>query len=301
MSDNDIVVVGSINMDLVIKSKKIPNEGETILGDDFSKFFGGKGANQVVATRKLNSNSAFIGAVGEDNYGEILTDNLNSQGIKTYIKKTNTSSGIANILVTEGGENRIILIPGANNELSQKFIKKNKEIISKSEILLVQQEIPIKTVKKAIEIAYENDLTIILDPAPVKKFNINLLNKIDYLLPNEYELNQLLKLIFPKKNSNNIKTLLETGVKNIVVTKGKNGATLYNKNYKLNISGRGVNVLDTTGAGDAFSGAFAVGLLKNWEIKKVLQFAVYYSSLSVTKNGAQNSFYDAEDLEEFIL
>jgi len=297
--NNEIVVIGSMNMDLVVETDKIPKKGETVLGNKFHQIPGGKGANQAVAAGKLGGNVSFIGACGDDNFGDILLSNLKKEGVNTKnIHRVKENTGIASITVETDGDNRIIVVPGANHSLTPKIITKHADIIKNASVLLLQLEIPINSVEKAIELGDKFDTTIILDPAPTQKLNSEIYNKIDYLLPNEGELENLLD----NNNLNldeKIDELLELGVSNLILTKGKDGITVYNKNNTMNYSSLKVNTVDTTAAGDAFAGALAYSLQRNWNEDKIYKFANKVAAISVTNLGAQSSLPTIKEVNSF--
>src|SRR6056297_681602 len=297
--NNEIVVIGSMNMDLVVETDKIPKKGETVLGNKFHQIPGGKGANQAVAAGKLGGNVSFIGACGDDNFGDILLSNLKKEGVNTKnIHRVKENTGIASITVETDGDNRIIVVPGANHLLTPKIITKHADIIKNASVLLLQLEIPINSVEKAIELGDKFETTIILDPAPTQKLNSEIYNKIDYLLPNEGELENLLD----NNNLNldeKIDELLELGVSNLILTKGKDGITVYNKDNTMNYSSLKVNTVDTTAAGDAFAGALAYSLQRNWNEDKIYKFANKVAAISVTNLGAQSSLPTIKEVNSF--
>jgi len=297
--NNEIVVIGSMNMDLVVETDKIPKKGETVLGNKFHQIPGGKGANQAVAAGKLGGNVSFIGACGDDNFGDILLSNLKKEGVNTKnIHRVKENTGIASITVETDGDNRIIVVPGANHLLTPKIITKHANIIKNASVLLLQLEIPINSVEKAIELGDKFETTIILDPAPAQKLNSEIYNKIDYLLPNEGELKNLLDNNNLNLNEK-IDKLLELGVSNLILTKGKDGITVYNKNNTMNYSSLKVNTVDTTAAGDAFAGALAYSLQRNWNEDKIYKFANKVAAISVTNLGAQSSLPTIKEVNSF--
>jgi len=297
--NDKIVVIGSMNMDLVVETDKIPKKGETVLGNKFHQIPGGKGANQAMAAGKLGGNVSFIGACGDDNFGDILLSNLKKEGVNTKnIHRVKENTGIASITVETDGDNRIIVVPGANHSLTPKIITKHADIIKNASVLLLQLEIPINSVEKAIELGDKFETTIILDPAPAQKLNSEIYNKIDYLLPNEGELKNLLDNNNLNLNEK-IDKLLELGVSNLILTKGKDGITVYNKNNTMNYSSLKVNTVDTTAAGDAFAGALAYSLQRNWNEDKIYKFANKVAAISVTNLGAQSSLPTIKEVNSF--
>jgi len=289
-------------MDLVIEADRYPEEGETIIGGQFEQIPGGKGANQALAAAKLGDEVEFIGACGDDSFASKLKSSLRSGGAKidNIFEIKGVSTGVAVITVDPAGNNRIIVSPGANYELNLEKIEKIKNKIIEAKIILLQLEIPISAIEKIVEIAAANNTKIILDPAPAQKLSDYILSKIDYLLPNEGELDLLLTEAKAKTRSEKISVLLNKGIKNIIVTEGKKGINLYNKNEKLHLNSLKVKAVDTTAAGDVFAGAFAASLIKENNIKKSLEFAIKAAAYSVTKRGAQSSIPDQKELNVFL-
>ena len=295
----EIVVIGSMNMDLVVETDTVPQKGETVLGNEFHQIPGGKGANQALAAGKLGGKVNFIGACGKDNYGDTLLSNLKKEGVNVKnVHRVNENTGIASITIEKDGDNRIIVVPGANHSLTPNSISEHKEIIKKASVLLLQLEIPINTVEKAVNLADEFNTTIILDPAPAQKLKSAIYKKIDYLLPNQGELDNLLNDNSMSINKK-INKLLDMGVKNLVLTKGKTGITVYNKNETKNYETLNVKTVDTTAAGDAFAGALAYGLQKKWDENKIYKFANKVAAISVTKIGAQSSLPTIKEVKSF--
>lgn len=296
---DEIVVVGSMNMDLVVETDNVPQKGETVLGNDFHQIPGGKGANQAMAAGKLGGEVNFIGACGKDNFGDTLLSNLKKGGVNVEnIHRVEKNTGIASITIEKDGDNRIIVIPGANHSLTPKIITNHIDIIKNASVLLLQLEIPINTMEKTVKLADKYNTTIILDPAPAQKLNSDIYNKIDYLLPNQGELKKLLN-DSSLTLDNKINKLLKMGVKNIVLTKGEDGINVYNKNDSKFYSTLDVKAVDTTAAGDAFAGALAYGLQKNFDENKIYKFANKVAAISVTKIGAQSSLPTMKEVKSF--
>ena len=297
-----ILVIGSMNMDLVVEADRYPEEGETIIGGKFEQFPGGKGANQALAAAKLGNQVEFIGACGDDSFAPKLKSSLKNGGAKTdnIFEIEGVSTGVAVITVDPAGNNRIIVSPGANYELNQERIEKIKDKIIDAEIILLQLEIPIKTIEKIVEIAAANKTKIILDPAPAQKLSDHVLAKIDYLLPNEGELDLLLAESKKKSRREKIDMLLNKGVKNIIVTEGEKGINYYSQKNEMHLDTLKVKAVDTTAAGDVFAGAFAADLMRENNLEEALKFAVRAAAYSVTKRGAQSSIPDEKELNEFL-
>lgn len=300
-----ITVVGSINMDLVIQTKKLPQKGETLLGKSFQQFPGGKGANQAVAAARLGAEVSFIGCVGNDEFGNSLLERLQKENINVdgIVKKTDTVTGIAQITVSEN-DNSIIVVPGANYEISLHLIDQNIDKLVNADIIITQLEIPMEIVSRVIDIAYENNTPVILNPAPAQELSSEMVKKVSYITPNETELAAIVSNITTNRTeleefvngggglplTQSFETLLQAGVKNIIVTMGEHGAAYQGatEDGPSFRSGHKVDVVDTTGAGDTFNGALAVAIAQNNSLKDSVEFAIKSAALSVTKFGAQS-------------
>jgi ribokinase len=291
-----------MNMDLVVETERYPEEGETLIGGKFEQIPGGKGANQALAAAKLGDQVEFIGACGDDSFAPKLKSSLKAGGaeIDNIFEIKDVSTGVAVITVDKKGNNRIIVSPGANYELDPEKIEKIKDKIAEAEIILLQLEIPVDTIEKIVEIASKNKTKIILDPAPAQKLPADILTRVDYLLPNEGELDLLLAEAENKSRLEKIEALLKMGVKNIIVTEGEKGINYYSQNKELHLETLKVKAVDTTAAGDVFAGAFAASLIAENNLKKALEFAVQAAAYSVTKRGAQSSIPDKKELNEFL-
>jgi len=291
-----------MNMDLVVETERYPEAGETIIGGKFEQIPGGKGANQALAAAKLGDDVEFIGACGDDSFAPRLKSSLKNGGaeIDNIFEVKGQSTGVAVITVDPAGNNRIIVSPGANYELDAAKIEKIKDKIIEAEILLLQLEIPVATIARIVEIASANNTKIILDPAPAQQLSNNILSKVDYLLPNEGELDLLLADAEAESRIDKINILLNKGVKNIIVTEGEKGVNFYNKEQQLHFESLKVKAVDTTAAGDVFAGSFAANLVKTNNLKEAIGFAVKAAAYSVTKRGAQSSIPDRKELSKFL-
>ncbi|WP_335871128.1 ribokinase [Bacillus sp. 2205SS5-2] len=287
-----ITVLGSINMDLVTVTSRDPNLGETIMGDRFSTIPGGKGANQAVAAAKLGSHVQMIGRVGSDLFGEEYMEHFKKQGISTeYVEPvTGGTTGIASITVYEG-DNKIIVVPGANKYLTPEVVAEHEEVILNSDWLLLQLEIPPESVEMALEIAYKGGVKVILNPAPFASLPKKWIKLATYLTPNEYEAAQLFNLY---EHDAECFALLK---EKIVITKGSQGVMIYEGDQEVLIPTLKVEAVDSTGAGDTFNGALAVGLSEGMTLKEACYFAARAAALSVTKFGAQSGMPNRADLE----
>lgn len=274
-----ITVVGSINMDLVVGTERFPKQGETVLGNLHTTVPGGKGANQAVAAARLGGKVRMIGAVGNDPFGNELTVNLENEGVDvSFVKRVEGPSGIANILLSEG-DNRIIVVPGANHELMPEDIDNFERVIASSDIVVLQLEIPIPPVLRTLEIAHRNQVPVILNPAPADGFNKEFLQYEPILTPNENEAAMMF--------GENWEQALESHPNRLIVTLGQDGARYYDGEQHIRVPGIRVNTVDTTGAGDTFNGALAVALADKMPMETAIRFANAAASLSVEKFGAQ--------------
>jgi ribokinase len=292
-----ILVIGSANTDMVIKSAKLPLPGETILGGTFFMNAGGKGANQAVAASRLGGAVTLVAKVGNDIFGKQTIDGLQKENINTDFVFTDDTapSGIALIMVNETGENCIAVAPGANTNLLPGDIEEVKDI-DKADMIVLQLEIPLVTIASVIKKAKANHQKVIINPAPAQRLDDELLNGLFLITPNESEASLLtgISVAGEKSASQAAEVLLNKGVQNVIITLGKNGAYFQDKKLKLLINAPVVQALDTTAAGDTFSGALAVALTENldqlnidWE--RAIKFAVTAASISATRLGAQAS------------
>jgi ribokinase len=299
-----IVVVGSSNMDLVVKSPRIPAKGETILGDDFIMTPGGKGANQAVAAAKLGAEVYFVAKLGDDIFGRQSLSNFQKVGIHTeYVEQTNEApSGVALITVDDAGDNVIVVAPGANQKLSPDDVKKAQSTIASSGAVAAQLEVPLETVEFAARLANDSGVPFILDPAPAQKLSDEFLRMVDILTPNETEAGILTGVEVTDENSARIaaKELLERGVQAVILTVGAQGYLLATKDGAQFVPSVKVDAVDATAAGDAFTGSLAVGLAQGKTLADAALFANYVAALSVTKMGAQSSMPDAGQVENFM-
>jgi len=300
-----IVVVGSSNMDLVVKSPRIPAMGETILGEDFIMTPGGKGANQAVAAAKLGAEVYFIAKLGDDVFAEQSLNNLKKEAVNTkYVTQIKEApSGVALITVDDAGNNVIVVAPGANQKLSAEDVKEAESDISSSGALVAQLEVPLKTVEFAAQLANDSGVPFILDPAPAQKLSPALLKMVDVLTPNETEA-QILTGIEVTSNRDSARmaseNLLECGAKAVILTMGAKGFLLATNDRTEFVPAIKADAVDATAAGDAFTGALAFGLAGGRKLFEAALFAGHVAALSVTKMGAQSSMPTAEEVESFM-
>ncbi len=287
-----IIVVGSANTDMVVKAVKLPLPGETLLGGTFFMNAGGKGANQAVAAARMGGNITLVVKVGNDIFGKQTIDGLKKENIITdYVfVDEEAPSGTALIMVNDEGENCIVVAPGANANLLPSDIEKVKNF-SEAEIILMQLEIPIETITAVVKKAKTNDQKVIINPAPAQQLDDTLLNGLFLITPNETEASLLtgIKVEDETTASQAADVFLSKGVKNVIITLGRQGAYFQNDILKLNINAPIVHVLDTTAAGDTFNGALSVAISEKMNWEKAIKFAVKAASISVTRLGAQSS------------
>lgn len=300
----NIVVLGSLNMDLVVQAQRLPVGGETILGEAFHEIPGGKGANQAVAMARLGAAVKMIGRVGNDGFGQSLLKTMNQDGIDTSDVKIvdGVSTGVALITLQASGENSIIVVPGANGKLMPDDLGEVTQAIQSAKTFVAQLETPLETVKAALTIAKQGGAFTILNPAPAQKLDAQLLSQVDLLTPNETELALLSGLPTNSMEEVSIaaQALMAQGVKALVVTLGSEGALYLGPNGKVvKQSAFKVTPIDTTAAGDSFTGALAVALSKDESIEAALAFASTVGALTVQKLGAQSSLPYLEDVEKF--
>ena len=303
---NKVCVIGSINMDLVIKVDEMPKEGETILSKYFEKIAGGKGANQAVAAKRSGNLVSMIGKIGKDDNGKILKALLKKEGINTNLifEDNKEPTGMAMITVNNNGNNSIVVISGSNMTLNEEEIEKAKEEIKKSDILISQFETPENCTLKAFKIAKENNIITILNPAPAKKINDELLKYTDIIIPNETEVEVLtgIKVDNLEKAKIASKKLLKKGVKFVIITLGENGAVIISENNGQLVPAFKVKAIDTTAAGDSFIGGLSSKLnakkLDFENLLKAVKFGNKVSSITVQREGAQPSIAKIEEVIE---
>ncbi len=300
-----IVVVGSINLDLVASTDRIPQVGETVIGRTFTTFFGGKGANQAVAAARLGYPVSMIGNVGNDAFGTQLRSGLAEAGVNTeHVETVEGSSGTALIITGPNGENSIVVVPGANAHLTPKSVERAAPLLKEAGFILVQLEIPLETVEYLAEFAERHDIPFMLDPAPARELPGSLLPRVSWLTPNETETRELLKTnLDDNEQSANAAAdqLLSRGVKNVVLKLGSRGCVIAQKSVpKQRVAAFRVNAVDTTAAGDAFNAGFAVGLISGYSALESGVFASAVAALSVTRPGAQPSMPRSDEVEEFL-
>ena len=296
-----ILVVGSLNADLVVRAPRVPQPGETISGEDLQVIPGGKGANQAVAAARLGAHVSMLGRVGKDNFGDFLLDNLKLNNVDSqFVQRDDASTGTAIIVVDANGQNSIVLSPGANGKVSPADVEHAS--FPAGGLLLLQLEIPTPTVLCAAQRARENGLRVILNPAPAKSLPDELIALADFLIPNETELSLLTGMDVEDIPSAEqaARALLQRGAKHVILTLGSKGALIVDEGISTHVDTFKVNVVDTTAAGDAFIGGFANALLQNRSLEEAVQYGCACGALATTKFGAQPSLPTKEEVEKLI-
>jgi len=288
-----IIVIGSMNMDMVVKTSHIPEPGETVLGGTFFMNPGGKGANQAVAVARLGGDVAFIGKIGEDIFGKQSVKLFNDEGVDIagMVSDIDLPSGIAMITVDEEGENSIVVAPGANANLQPGDVEASLSKYPEADILLIQLEIPMKTVAFAAEYGNKKGMKVILNPAPANPLIPELFSLIDIITPNVNEAEMLsgIKITDIESAKLAAEQLNARGVKVVVITLGKQGAVLLEDGNFYHVPAPEVQTVDTTAAGDVFNGALAVALSEGKGLKDATAFACHSAAIAVTRLGAQSS------------
>lgn len=298
-----IVVVGSINLDLVAGSERIPAPGETVSGKTFNTYFGGKGANQAVAAAKLGHPVTLIGNVGDDVFGAELEQGLKAAGVSTQcIQRVRGASGVALIITDSTGGNSIVVVPGANGELVPSDINRNKNVLLDAAMVLIQLEVPFATVEYVADFTHRHGIPLMLDPAPARRLPASLMNRATWITPNEVEMYYLLEAADSNLDEKNVaERLAAQGASNVVLKLGARGVLLKEQNRpSIMVPGFSVNAVDTTAAGDAFNGAFAVGLVRGESAARSAEFANAVAAISVTRPGAQPSMPSRGEVEIFL-
>jgi ribokinase len=300
-----VVVLGSINLDLVVEVPRLPTKGETIVGNRFFSAAGGKAANQAVAIAKLGVPVSLVGQIGEDSFGQTLIKSLQTAGVNTSGITVNPSSysGIASIIVDEQGANTIACAAGANNLVREPELEQFKILLPEAKIVLLELGIPIATVLNAARMAKSHDCFLILDPAPViSNFPEELYSLVDLITPNEVEASQLVGFTVDGVTTARqaASFLHQLGVANVVITLGSQGALYSNATESFWLKPIPVSVVDTVAAGDAFNGALAAGLASGKSLSEALHWGSVGGALAVTKNGAQSSLPTKDSFHQML-
>jgi ribokinase len=290
-----LVVVGSINMDLVTVAERFPSPGETLLGERFLSVHGGKGGNQAVAAARLGADVHMVGAVGDDDFAQPLCDALAAEGIDVehVARIDDCSSGTASITVS-GGENQIIVVPGANAQLTPRHVMNAQDLISRADAVLVQMEIPLETVEATLRLAYDQDVPVILNPAPAQRLPTEWLQLARYITPNQHEL----AILLGADPSEDFRTLMRRSPCPVVLTHGADGAWFREEGEPQHQQGFNVEAVDSTGAGDTFNAALAVFLHEGLPI--AVRKACAAAALSVTRLGARGGMPHPAEVDALL-
>ncbi|ASO23165.1 ribokinase [Actinoalloteichus hoggarensis] len=302
----DVVVVGSANADLVVTVARRPSAGETVLGDDVTTIPGGKGANQAVAAGRLGASVALLGAVGADQYGELLRESLRSANVDTGLLRTaRRPTGNAFITLTPDGENTIVVSPGANASVLPADVAAASPEVAAAKVIVLSLEIPLETVRHAVEAASSAGVRVLLNLSPVAPLDEATLRRLDPLVVNEHEAAWLLGEQDDPSTSDDAvaerfidvaRRLRELGPRSVVVTLGPRGAVTSDEDGTTVIDAPEVRAVDSTGAGDAFAGALAVGLAADRSLSDAAAFAARVAATAVTRVGAQPSYPTSEEV-----
>jgi ribokinase len=300
-----IVVVGSINLDLVAIAAHIPAAGETVLGREFQMHPGGKGANQAVAVARLGYPVQMIGKIGSDALGEQLWNHLQNAEVGVEgVERSEGASGVAMIVVAAHGENCIIVTPGANAEVTPEYVDSHRDLIRNAGLVLTQLEIPLATVERVSDLCFQYQVPLVLDPAPAQALPPGLLKRVRWFTPNETEAAFYapngLAINDDAASRARARRLLAQGPEGILLKMGARGAYLATDGIEVQLDAIAVQAVDTTAAGDAFNGAFAVGLLLGRNPKESARFAAAAAALSVTRAGAQPSMPLLQEVEQML-
>ena len=303
--ENKIVVIGSSNVDLIMKMDHLPEKGETVTEAEFLQVYGGKGANQAVAAARAGGNVAFVNCVGEDAYTPQMIQNYKNDRIDTrfVFQEKGIASGHALIMIGGDGDNSISVAPGANYRLTPQKIDEAQPIIDEAAMIVMQYEIPEETVKYVIDLANKKNIPVLWNVAPARAFDFSYIPKVNILVLNELEAGFLAET--PVENEQEAEKaadiLLAKGVEKVIITLGAKGAFVVTKDEKVRVPAFKVNAVDTTAAGDTFCGSFAVALVEGKSLKESLQFASAASAICVTRMGAQPSAPDRKEIEAFLI
>ena len=300
-----IVVVGSLNMDLVVRTQRLPIPGETIIGSDFRTFPGGKGANQAVAAARLGGAVKMIGRVGGDDFGRALLKAVAQDGVDTsqILTDPEAASGVALITVEAGGQNTIVVASGANSHLTTQDVSAAEASFEGASVLLLQLESPLAAVVRAIELARKYQAQVVLNPAPAQLLEVDFLSRVDYLVPNQSELALLTGM---ETISDALQALRAQGLRRgarvptVIVTLGGEGVLVVKDSQELRLPAYSVQVIDTTAAGDAFVGAFAVALTEGLPLEIAAAWGNAAGALTVTRAGAQPSLPTRAEFKQFL-
>lgn len=299
----DIVVLGSLNMDLVVRTEHMPRPGETVRGEQFTTVPGGKGANQAAAAARLGAQVEMVGRVGNDPFGPVMLDNMRAQGVGVshVLRDPEAPSGIAMIILDARGENSIVVAAGANGRVSMTDLNAARDLIASARYLILQFEIPLPVVREAISLARQLGVYVILNAAPAYPVEHDFLRGVDCLVANESEACALtgVEINDLQAAEQAGRKLLEAEIPVVIITLGAQGALLVTRQQVAHVPARQVQVVDTTAAGDAFIGGLAVALLKGFDLVEAVRYATCAGTLATTVLGAQTSLPSAAQVQAF--
>jgi ribokinase len=302
---NKIVVIGSSNVDLIMKMERLPGKGETVTDAEFRQVYGGKGANQAVAAARAGGNVAFVSCVGEDAYTPQMVRNYEIENIDTrfVFKESGIASGYALIMIGGDGDNCISVAPGANYKLTPQKIDEALPVFDEAAMIVMQYEIPEETIQYVIDVANRKKIPVLWNCAPARAFDLSYIPKINILVLNEVEAGFLAQMEVKDENDAAIaaEKLIQKGVEKVIITLGSKGAFVITKDEKVKVSAFKVDAVDTTAAGDTFCGSLAVVLAEGKPLKDSLRFASAAAAISVTRMGAQPSAPTRKEIDKFLM
>jgi ribokinase len=299
-----IVVIGSSNVDLLMKMDHLPEKGETVTDADFFQVYGGKGANQAVAAARAGGNVVFVNSVGEDAYTPQMVQNYKNDGIDTrYVfQEKGIASGHALIMIGGEGMNYLSVAPGANYKLTPQKIDEALPVFDEAAMIVMQYEIQEETIKYVIDLANRKNIPVLWNCAPARAFDLSYIPKINILVLNEVEAGFLAEMTVETEADAEkaAQKLIDRGVEKVIITLGSKGAFVVTRTEKVSVPAFKVEAVDTTAAGDTFCGAFAVALVEGKSLKEALQFASAAAAISVTRIGAQPSAPTRKEIDDFL-
>ncbi|WP_430536251.1 ribokinase [Listeria rocourtiae] len=290
-----VAVIGSISKDFVVTTESIPNQGETVVGERFQTFFGGKGANQAIALCRAGMEVFMLGAVGDDELGRDLIHNLEQHGVDCGMVQNlkNVNSGSAHIQIMNG-DNRIVIVPGANDFISISDIETHYEQLKQMDMIVLQNEIPMETICAVINFCDKNQIPVLYNPAPAKEIPESYIDKVNYLTPNEHEFDTLFQ-------NQDLSEMLRMYPNKLIVTLGDRGAIFYDGEHEIIVSAEKIsNIVDTTGAGDTFNGYFVKGIMDGDSVKQSVYLGNVAAGLAIQAEGAQDGIPTYEKVKALL-